>query len=204
MVQLFFPDKALIQPDYSETARYLGYSKLNAPDSVIDGLIKECCFKMQEEISPKACFCDFQIKESEKKGFVSFEDVEIESKDLENYFKNCKKVYLFAATIGPRVDLLIKKMQHLDSVKASIFQACGAMFVEKLVDLLNDEVKKIAAKENFSCKPRFSPGFGDVSLAVQKDFFRLLPCNKLGLTLMETLIMAPEKSVTGFIALKED
>ena len=51
-------------------------------------------------------------------------------------------------------------------------------------------------------RPRFSPGYGDVSLEVQKDFFRLLPCQRIGLTLMDTLIMSPEKSVTAFIGIK--
>ena len=39
----------------------------------------------------------------------------------------------------------------------------------------NDEIKKIAASQGLKTKPRYSPGYGDVSLEVQKDFFRLLP-----------------------------
>jgi cobalamin-dependent methionine synthase I len=75
------------------------------------------------------------------------------------------------------------------------------MFIEELVDLVNDEIKKIAEKQGLKTRPRYSPGFGDVPLEIQKDFFRLLPCTRIGLTLMDTLIMAPEKSVTAFCGL---
>jgi cobalamin-dependent methionine synthase I len=49
-------------------------------------------------------------------------------------------------------------------------------------------------------RPRYSPGFGDVPLAVQKTFFEILECQKnLALTLNDSLIMSPEKSVTAFV-----
>ena len=79
-------------------------------------------------------------------------------------------------------------------------QACGAMFVESFVDSFNEKINRDYQGKT---KPRFSPGYGDVPLTVQKDFFRLLPCQKIGLTLMDNLIMAPEKSVTAFIGIKD-
>lgn len=204
MVHFFFPDKNLIQPDYAEISRYLGYSKKNLPDEIIFEVIKECGKMLHEALLPKSCFCEFDIHSYDEENAIKIFDFTVYSKDLKEYFKDCEKTYLFAATIGAQVDLLIRKMQIIDSVKASVLQATGAMYIEKYVNMLNEEIKKIATKNNQTCKPRFSPGFGDASLMIQKDFFRLLPCNKLGLTLMDTLIMAPEKSVTGFIAIKKN
>ena len=108
-----------------------------------------------------------------------------------------------AATIGPQVDALIRKYTSLDSVYASILQATGAMYIEDVVDFVNKEIKKIAEAEGFSTRPRYSPGYGDVPLEMQKEFFRLLPCTRIGLTLMDTLIMAPEKSVTAFVGVED-
>ena len=132
---------------------------------------------------------------------VSFADVTLHSRDLSRNLAGCKQVALLAATIGPQVDAIIRRHSSLDPVYASILQATGAMFIEELVDLVNDEIKKIATTEGLKTKPRYSPGFGDVPLQVQKDFFRLLPCTRIGLTLMDTLIMAPEKSVTAFVGI---
>lgn len=195
--------------DYKEVARYLGYQKLTAPDEIVQEMIKTCCSEMFAVISPKAVFDSFDLTAvhseqtaetmQESKSLISFADVSFNSKALGINLRNCSTVYLMAATIGPQVDSLIRKAQMLDTVKASIFQATGAMFIEKTVDYVNEQIKNTAQTQGKNCKPRFSPGYGDVSLEIQKDFFRLLPCSKIGLTLMNTLIMAPEKSVTAFI-----
>ncbi len=132
---------------------------------------------------------------------LRFADVTLQSRDLGRNLEGCSQVALLAATIGPQVDALIRRHSSLDPVYASILQATGAMYIEELVDLVNSEIKKIAAAQGLKTKPRYSPGYGDVPLQVQKDFFRLLPCTRIGLTLMDTLIMAPEKSVTAFVGI---
>ena len=132
---------------------------------------------------------------------LRFADVTLTSRDLGANLAGCSKVALMATTIGPQVDALIRRYSSTDSVYASILQATGAMFIEKVVDLVNAEIKTIAGTQGLKTKPRYSPGYGDVPLEVQKDFFRLLPCTRIGLTLMDTLIMAPEKSVTAFVGI---
>lgn len=205
-IQFFYPDKSEIKPDFNEAARYLGYSKLNPPENEVELLIHQCIEEMKKVIVPKACYGQCVMHNSQldcgESGAVRFADVSLSSLDLNKNLSGCTEVVLLAATIGSQVDMLIKRTEHFDSVKAAIFQATGAMFIEEVVNLLNDKIKKDAEFQGFTAKPRYSPGYGDVSLDVQKDFFRLLPCTKIGLTLMDTLVMAPEKSVTAFIGLQ--
>lgn len=198
MPSFYVPDKSLLSPvqaDYSETARYLGYRKTSLPDEQISSLIDECIRELFNVISPQAVYEFFDV-ETAFPHSVRFADVEIISVDLARNLHDCKRVALLAATIGPQVDAVIRRCQTLNPAKASVMQAAGAMYIEKFVDLVNDEIKKAVCGKS---KPRFSPGFGDVSLEVQKDFFRLLPCARIGLTLMDSLIMSPEKSVTAFV-----
>jgi len=224
-----FPDKANFTPDLKETARYLGYRRSTAPDADVGALMQKAAQEMGDVMKPQAVYeifdlqVDFRVKPDndtvgsdncgamgnsanaqdtqEGKAKITFADVCLYSRDLGANLKGCSKVALLAATIGPQVDALIRKNSSLDPVYASILQASGAMFIEEVVDLVNAEIKKIAAAEGLKTRPRYSPGYGDVSLQVQKDFFRLLPCTRIGLTLMDTLIMAPEKSVTAFVGL---
>lgn len=203
----FFPDKSLISPVYSETARYLGYSKTSAPDSQITSLIQKAQDEMGKIIMPKAVFSNFDLSlqnssENVSKPVIQFADVFLPSSDLYNNIYDCSEVFIFAATLGPQVDSFIRKTQYSDTAYASVLQATGAMYIEVFVDLLNDHIKSLCAQKGFSTKPRYSPGYGDVPLSTQKDFFRLLPCTKIGLSLMDSLIMAPEKSVTAFIGVK--
>jgi len=222
-----FPDKSNFPPDMKETARYLGYSRFVSPDQDVSGLMEKAAREMAEVMKAQAVFevFDFSVVECRDSGVskppyepadqvvsirpsdysttvtLRFADVTLQSQDLGRNLAGCSKVALLAATIGPQVDALIRRYSSLDPVYASILQATGAMFIEELVDLTNSEIKKIAASQGLKTKPRYSPGYGDVPLQVQKDFFRLLPCTRIGLTLMDTLIMAPEKSVTAFVGL---
>ena len=195
-----FPDKSSFSPNMKETARYLGYSRTVSPDQDVSGLMEKAADEMAAIMKPQAVFEVFDLTvglESE----LSFADVSLHSRDLSRNLAGCSKVALLAATLGPQVDALIRRHSSTDPVYASILQATGPMYIEELVDLVNEEIKKIAASQGLKTKPRYSPGYGDVSLEVQKDFFRLLPCTRIGLTLMDTLIMAPEKSVTAFVGL---
>ena len=208
----------------NETARYLGYRRATPPDVDVSTLIEKAASEMQAVMKPQAVFevFDLSVVECSRSdrllslskhettmsadvcagsNTLRFADVTLRSKDLAINLENCTKVALLAATIGPQVDALIRKNSSLDPVYASILQATGAMFIEEVVDFVNDEIKKIADSQGLKTKPRYSPGFGDVPLEVQRDFFRLLPCTRIGLTLMDTLIMAPEKSVTAFVGL---
>ena len=205
------PDSKNFSPDFNEVARYLGYKRTTPPEADVLTLMKKAASEMQGVLKPQAVFevfdldCQFEKKDDSKWEIykITFADVTLHSKDLGANLKNCKKVALMAATIGPQVDALIRKYTSLDSVYASILQATGAMYIEEVVDLVNKEINKIAEAEGFSTRPRYSPGYGDVPLEMQKEFFRLLPCTRIGLTLMDTLIMAPEKSVTAFVGVED-
>ena len=60
------------------------------------------------------------------------------------------------------------------------------------------------AKEEKHLRPRFSAGYGDLSLSVQKDIFSVLDCaRKIGLTLNDSLIMSPSKSVTAVVGISD-
>ncbi|MCQ2589049.1 MAG: hypothetical protein MJ179_01365 [Treponema sp.] len=201
MPQILFPETKLFTPtpaDLSEAARYLGYRKISAPDQMIQKLINDCCQELLACISPAAVIENFDLSVSENK-IISFGDLTFNSVDLGRNLEGCSKVYIFASTIGPKVDACIRKANSTDTVKAAVLQSCGAMYIEKVVDYINDHIKKEAAASGLKTKPRYSPGYGDIPLEMQKDFFRLLPCTRIGLTLMDTLIMSPEKSVTAFI-----
>ena len=196
-----FPDNKDFSPDFKEVARYLGYRRATTPEADVSALMEKAASEMQAVMKAQAIFEIFDLSVVECPQELRFADVKLQSRDLGRNLAGCSQVALLATTIGPQVDALIRRHSLLNPVYASILQATGAMYIEELVDLVNDEIKKIAGAEGLKTRPRYSPGYGDVSLDVQKDFFRLLPCTRIGLTLMDTLIMAPEKSVTAFVGL---
>ena len=80
-----------------------------------------------------------------------------------------------------------------------MISALGSERIEALCDKFN---KDFEFENEVSLKPRFSPGFGDLSLMIQKDIFAVLDCpRKIGLSLNDSLLMSPTKSVTAFVGI---
>lgn len=207
-----------LKPNIKEVYRYLGISSCGKEEKETcipketENLVLDSILQMQPLLKPRAVYATFPLEikpqktescsdENENVAYINFAGYSILSHHLYLNLKGCSKVVLFAATIGPQVDALIKGLSKLDSAKAAVFQATGSMFAEVFVS----EVNSVIAKEFNDGKihPRFSPGFGDVPLSVQSVFFSLLSCTqKIGLTLTDSFIMAPEKSVTAFIGVE--
>ena len=90
-------------------------------------------------------------------------------------------------------------------IDALIYQAAGAEMIEAYVDELNTKLKIQAAAEGYKLRPRFSPGYGDLPIDLQRDFSRILQLPKTcGITLTDTLLMVPSKSVTAFIGCTQE
>ena len=118
------------------------------------------------------------------------------SRDLWRCLRGAREAYLFAATLGHDVDRLIRKYAALSAADLLIVQAIAATAIEQYID---DETASWGEK----LLPRYSPGYGDLPLSVQPDFLAALDARKtLGITLTETFLMIPSKSVTAIIGIQ--
>ncbi|MCR5273605.1 MAG: hypothetical protein K6E13_11595 [Lachnospiraceae bacterium] len=165
-------------------------------------------FEMMEEmlsltlpkISYKVMYSYFdfeKIKDTPMYSYLS------ESNDFQKNMTSCKSAVLFAATIGSGIDMLIRRFDRISPAKAVFLQAIGAERVEALCDAFNSEIKSSAESMGKKTHPRFSPGYGDLSIRIQPYILSMLNAEKrIGITLSESLLMAPSKSVTAFIGLE--
>ena len=132
-------------------------------------------------------------------GFPVF-PFEQRSEKLKKNLLGCDRAVLFAATIGSGIDRLIRRFEKADPKTGLLLQGLGAERVESLCDAFNEEVKEVSKETGRETRMRFSPGYGDLPIEVQKDFLPLLDAERrLGITLSESCLMAPSKSVTAII-----
>ena len=175
---------ALPPVNLSEVWRYAG---VTTPDDALSALLEECLLEAEPQLAPKVCYGEFPF--SCEGDNLCFGFATVASADLKQALQGCQKVILFGATIGIGMDQLIAKYGSLSPTKALLFQALGAERIEALCDCFCKE---------FALSRRFSPGYGDLPLSFQKDLFRVLDCSrKIGLTLNDSLLMSPSKSVTA-------
>lgn len=178
-----------------EVFRYMHCSK---PSEETERLLEKCIDETKNLLSYKVCYSVFDIDFDGDMIDLGFSKVA--SKSLAINLKNCEKIVLFAATVGHSFDLYIKKEALFSQSEAVCLQALGSERVESLCDLFNSQIKAEFEEKGYFSKPRFSPGYGDLSLELQKVIIPTLECTKiLGISLSENLMMSPSKSVTAII-----
>lgn len=186
--------------DIKEILRYLGYGR-NKPDGETLALIDECISDLQKICEPKHVYRRFALK-MPGHGRVKAGILEMVSCSLEGNLKDCEEMILFAATLGSGSDMLMNRYLHIAISKAAVFQAVAASAIEQYCNECQSIIANQVKKEKLYLRPRFSPGYGDLSLAVQKDLLNALDAQKIaGIFLSDSGMMMPEKSVTALIGL---
>lgn len=175
----------------------LRYARIRGAEEVYEPLLEECIAEAGDALSYRVCYTILQADHPMLSG----------SGTISKAIGNAEKVLLFAATVGAPFDQLIRRYSMLSPSKALMLQAIGAERVESLCDAFCAETDRELAGEALSLTRRVSPGYGDIPLTMQREIFALLDCpRKIGLTLDDSLLMSPSKSVTALagIVKKQD
>lgn len=191
-VEFISGSKDEAKPDRDEALRYMGYRDFR-PDEDSERLIDECEKELAAVVRPACCFAytDIEIL-SDSEIYLGFGKVV--SRELAAHLKGCTGAFLFAATIGIGADRLIAKYSRIKPAKSVITDALGSAAIESWCDTVENKLTESFADHRW----RFSPGYGDLALDYQRDFMSCLDMNrKLGITLSDSLLMTPTKSVTA-------
>ena len=195
MAVVFTKSYAATPHSRREILRYAGARE--ATDETV-ALMDECIALATGKESFKVCYTDVEISVDGEDGDLGF--VRVRSASLAKNLAECDKAVIFAATAGIELDRLVARYSSLSPAKALMLQAIGAERIESLCDAFCEDLRA----EYGDIRPRFSAGYGDLPLEFQKDIFSLLSCSKsIGLTLNESLLMSPIKSVTAIIGIKK-
>ena len=88
-----------------------------------------------------------------------------------------------------------------DPLLGYIYDVLGSVVVEKATDKMENRLQESLRSENLNLSDRFSPGYCDWLVAEQKKLFELLPSDFCQVSLSDSCLMSPIKSVSGFIGI---
>ena len=190
----YFTDRlAEIPVNKREVLRYMGA----AGDETLFPFIDECTEEIMGLLSARICHDEYVIYTEDASVDLGF--CHMTSRDLSKNLRECKRAIVFAATVGIGVDRLIKKYSLSSPSKALCIGAIGNERVEALCDLFCSDL----AVKHERVHPRYSAGYGDLELSMQREIFKALDCTKnIGVSLGETLLMTPQKSVTAIVGIE--
>ena len=114
--------------------------------------------------------------------------------------RGCRHAFLFCATLGAGVDALLRRYSQTSGADALMAQAVATAALESYCDDCEAQLRTEPAVAGEGLRMRFAPGYGDLSLTVQRPLLQVLDsARRAGILLTETLLMIPSKSVSAII-----
>ena len=188
----------LPQADVREILRYAGE---RGNGEALMPIVNELVAVADGIVAPRVCYREFSIKLGEREVDLGF--ARVQSRTLCEHLAGCSSVIVFAATVGSMLDRMIARLGVTSPAKQLLMQAVGTERVECLCDVFCQDMAHEYAQLGASLCSRFSPGYGDLPLSLQREIITELSAPRaIGVSLNESLIMSPSKSVSAIIGVR--
>jgi len=94
-----------------------------------------------------------------------------------------------------------QSMRNGDLLRGYVYDGIGSEVVENAADRMQEELKRAAGEEGKNITNRFSPGYCGWDVAEQHKLFSFFKDNFCAITLTDSALMNPIKSVSGLIGI---
>lgn len=196
MSAVYIKEYAAPPPDRREILRYM---RTAAVSEEVERELDRALAEALPMLSYRLCYAEFALKLDGGEADMTF--ARAASHSLVAHLAGCTHVVAFAATLGVGLDRLIARYSRLSPTRALCLQAIGTERIEAVCEAFETDIRY--ASFGGRIHTRFSPGYGDLPLTFQREIFRVLDCpRRIGLTLNESLLMSPSKSVTALIGIE--
>lgn len=185
-----------------EVYRYLGLRGAE-PEEQMQVLIEECIRELYRVAQPRYLYQIYPLEITEDS--LNLGLLETDSKNLQKNLQGCEQVAVMAATLGADVDRLMHRYEVTAVTKSVILQAAAAALIESVCDVCQEEIRQAAEADGYFLRPRFSPGYGDFAIENQRAVIDgLMTAKRIGLSLVDSYMMVPTKSVTAVIGFSRE
>lgn len=187
--------------DINEVLRYLGYRGQEITNELMEE-VEEAIKESKSLLKVKYVCKEFKITKNNSEILLEGTNLRLKGKDIFNLLQNSDKCILMAATVGSDIERKIKFYSKINLTKALILDSCATAAIEEVCNNLQESIGRemLKGEENFTF--RYSPGYGDLSLDIQKDFISVLDCErKIGLKVSSDMLLFPRKSVTAILGI---
>lgn len=124
--------------------------------------------------------------------------------DITTHLDGAVKCALMVCTLGMESERQLQRLSKTNPLDALIFGAACTDLVEQAANAEEAAIVAEATSLDLYTSSRFSPGYGDFSLAIQPAFLDVLRAHeRLGITLTKDFLMIPTKSTTAVVGMYE-
>lgn len=184
----------------SEALRYLGAP--GEPDPALLAQLSAMSDKLTRSVTPRYIWRVFPLSFRGEGPTLEGVGLTLPGAMAARMLGECSQAVLLACTLGAGFEALLRAEQARNMARAAMLDACGSVWAEAGCDQAEGEIS--ARFPELYRTDRFSPGYGDLPLALQKDICALLDASRrLGVQVTDSFLLNPSKTVTAVIGLSE-
>lgn len=138
-----------------------------------------------------------------KEGLLRLKSVDLNpGRQVCGYIKESTQVAVFLCTAGEDFTRMTNQLNEQgDIMEAYILDAIGSLTVENAMDKIQEQLRIEMQQQGLKISNRYSPGYCNWPLSDQTMLFDLIGPNPTGITLSDSCLMTPRKSVSGIIGI---
>jgi hypothetical protein len=184
----------------------IGYAPGESPEPICS-LIDEVLVEAQFCTNISGGFAIQPLHEllPEKHGLMINKQVFEVQKVVYNRLKKASEIAIFVCTAGSGLgDWSKQLMKDGDLLKGYIVDTAGTVIVEAAMDKIQLELQNSMLAQDKRITNRYSPGYCGWDVNEQHKLFSFFTQGFCGVTLTESALMHPVKSVSGFIGIGQE
>ena len=185
--------------DRREALRYLS---IRRPDEGSLAAVEPVAAELERALTPRFTFAAYPVSHTPEGVALPGSGLVLPGEMAARMLRECTHAVLLLCTLGAGFEALLRADTARDMAKAALLDACGSAYVEAGCDAAEQAVA--ARFDGKHLTDRFSPGYGDLPLALQPALCSALDAQRrLGVTVTESLLMIPSKTVSAVIGLAD-
>jgi cobalamin-dependent methionine synthase I len=128
----------------------------------------------------------------------------LRSRQVVKLLESCQAAAFFMVTIGQSLENKVHELtRQRDVTVGFMLDAIASETADAAADLLHRKIiRDLAISDGYQVTARFSPGYGDWPITVQPDVLKICDGEKIGISVTESCMMIPRKSVSAVFGLK--
>ncbi|MFQ6116197.1 MAG: vitamin B12 dependent-methionine synthase activation domain-containing protein [bacterium] len=189
-------------PEQESVLQNQGISEGATINERIHSLLNKAMNMFIESVRPEGMIKELSIKDFET--IFEGEGENAIDTPLEHIFPQAQNLALFAITLGSKVSLRIEDLfRDNDFAVGSMLDAVASLAADKAVEVFEAYFFNNLAKRQLttkdSCVLSYSPGYCGWHISGQRKLFHHLKPDRIGISLNDSFLMTPLKSVTGVL-----
>jgi len=190
-----------LELDKNEIYLNLGY-KGTEPDADFVEMVQLMIQNISEFCKPIIGYCIYIGSKPDNKYLVINNQPIKVGQIITKYLNECSYFAAFVVTAGMDFDEYCNRLKaEGDIVSEFIAYSIGTEIAEAAVRYVSDKITAEATALNMGYTYTYSPGYCSWHVREQENLFKILPANPCGVTLNESNLMFPEKTVSGIMGL---